>query len=61
MNRELLSNCCAADFDPFGYEKEDGVWQERCLNCKKLCEPLYIGKKDIENIRNCVQWNKEEK
>ena len=55
---DLLSNCCAADFNPLGYEKEEGIWQERCLNCGKLCEPIYIGKNDIENIRRCVEWNK---
>lgn len=53
---DLVSNCCAWDFDPFGYEKESGIWQERCLKCGKLCEPLYIGKKDIYNIRKLVEY-----
>lgn len=48
---ELLSNCCAWDFDPLGYEKEQGIWQERCLKCRKLCEPLWINENDIKNIR----------
>lgn len=48
---DLLSNCCAWDFEPLGVEKEPGVYQERCLKCHKLCEPLYIGLNDIKNIR----------
>ena len=55
---ELLSNCCASDFDAFGYEKEEGIWQERCDNCGKLCEPIYFSKYDIDNIRRCVEWNR---
>lgn len=55
---ELVSNCCASDFDVFGREKEDGIFQERCLNCGKLCEPIYLGKLDIENIKRCLEWNK---
>lgn len=55
---DLVSNCCAANFNPFGYEKYEGVWQEQCLNCGKLCEPLYLSGNDIENIRRCVAWNK---
>lgn len=51
-NGDLVSNCCAWDFNAFGVEKEEGIYQERCLKCGKLCEPLYIGKRDIENIRN---------
>lgn len=51
INGDLVSNCCAADFDPFGYEKEEGIYQERCLKCKKLCEPIYMSKRDIDNIR----------
>lgn len=47
---DLVSNCCAWDFEPTGFEKEPGIWQERCLKCGKLCEPLYIGTRDIENI-----------
>lgn len=54
---DLVSNCCASDFDAFGYEKEEGIWQERCLGCGKLCEPLWIGIKDIENIKRCVKIN----
>lgn len=54
---DLVSNCCASDFNPFGYEKEEGIYQERCLNCGKLCEPLYISQKDIENIHRCLEWN----
>jgi hypothetical protein len=46
----LVSNCCAWEFDPFGYEKDDGLWQERCLACGKPCEPLYISVRDIKNI-----------
>lgn len=38
---DLLSGCCGADFDPFGYEKEEGIWQERCLKCGEVCEPVY--------------------
>jgi hypothetical protein len=55
---DLVSNCCASDFDPMGYEKEEGIWQERCLNCKRLCEPLYIGKRDIENIHRCLRMER---
>lgn len=54
---DLLSNCCAWEFDSLGYEKEEGIWQERCLRCGKLCEPLWIGTKDIQNIRRCFDWN----
>lgn len=53
---DLLSNCCAADFDVFGYEKSEGIWQERCLNCGKLCEPLWISDINIINIHNCLKW-----
>ena len=49
---DLVSNCCAWDFNAFGFEKEEGIWQERCLKCGKLCEPLFIGTLDIKNIRN---------
>ena len=38
---DLLSDCCQADFDPLGYEKEQGIWQESCLKCGKFCEPVY--------------------
>ena len=38
---DLLSNCCKADFNPWGFEKEEGVWQERCNKCSKLCEVDY--------------------
>jgi hypothetical protein len=48
---DLVSNCCASDFDPWGFEKEEGIWQERCLKCRKLCEPLYISNRDIKNIQ----------
>ncbi len=58
---DLLSNCCAWDFDALGYEKEEGIWQEKCLKCGKLCEPIWIGVKDIENIRQCYKWNLNEK
>jgi hypothetical protein len=57
---DLLSNCCAWDFDAWGYEKEDGVWQERCLKCGKLCEPILISDLDIKNIHRCIEWNQEE-
>jgi hypothetical protein len=56
---DLLSNCCAADFDALGYEKEEGIWQERCLNCGNLCEPIMFSDKDIANIHRCVRWNTE--
>ena len=56
-NGDLLSNCCAWDFDALGYEKEEGVYQERCLKCGKLCEPLWIGDLDIKNIRRCGEMN----
>lgn len=60
MNKgDLVSNCCASDFDAWGYEKEEGVYQERCLNCGKLCEPLWISKNNIKNIKQCVKWNKQ--
>lgn len=52
FNGDLVSNCCAWDFNPLGVEKEEGIWQERCLKCGKLCEPLYISNRDIKNIRN---------
>ena len=58
---DLVSNCCAWDFDPFGYEKDEGVWQERCLKCNKLCETLYISKQDIKNIHNLDSLTQEEK
>lgn len=48
---DLVSNCCAWDFDGFGVEKEEGIWQERCLKCGKLCEPLWMNERDIKNIR----------
>lgn len=48
---DLLSNCCAWDFNPFGVEKEDGIYQERCSKCGKLCEPFYMSPIDIKNIR----------
>jgi hypothetical protein len=60
-NGELLSNCCAFDFDAFGFEKETGIWQERCLKCGKLCEPVWINNNDIKNIANCIKWNQENK
>ena len=57
---DLLSNCCAWDFEPLGYEKEEGMWQERCLKCGKLCEPLYISEIEIKNIRKLSELTKEE-
>lgn len=48
---DLLSNCCAWDFDPLGFEKEEGIYQERCLKCGNLCEPIYLSNRDIANIR----------
>lgn len=61
IDGKLLSNCCASDFDAFGYEKDEGIYQERCLSCGKLCEPLYLNKVDVENIKNCIEWNKKHK
>ena len=61
MTHDLVSNCCAWDFEPFGYEKDEGVWQERCLKCNKLCETLYISKQDIKNIHNLDSLTQEEK
>lgn len=55
MKYELVSNCCASDFDPLGYEKEEGVFQERCLKCGKLCEPLNLHEGVIKNIRACLE------
>ena len=40
----LFTECCRADFNPFAYEKGEGIWQERCLNCGKLCEPIWFKK-----------------
>jgi len=57
----LVSNCCATDFDAFGYEKEPGIWQERCTNCKKLCEPLMLSERDVANIQQCYVWNEKHK
>lgn len=58
MKTNLLSNCCASDFDPLGYEKEYGVWQERCDECGKLCEALLVSDMDVKNIKRCIKWNK---
>lgn len=56
MNQgDLVSNCCASDFDPWGYEKEEGIWQERCLKCGKLCESLYLHEDVIRNIKACLE------
>lgn len=55
---DLLSNCCAWDFDPWGYEKEEGIWQERCLKCGHLCEPILISENDIKNIRRLPELEK---
>jgi hypothetical protein len=38
---DLLSDCCNSDFDPLGFEKEEVIWQERCLKCGNLCEPTW--------------------
>ena len=57
-NGDLVSNCCASDFDAFVYEKDEGIYQERCLTCGKLCEPLYISQRDIKNIRMCKDYEK---
>ena len=57
MTTNLLSNCCAEDFDALGYEKEPGIWQERCDWCGKLCEPIMISDLDVANIKRCVKWN----
>lgn len=58
---DLVSNCCAWKFTACGYEKEEGIWQERCNHCGKLCEPIYMSKKDIKNIYRCIDWNAENK
>jgi hypothetical protein len=52
---DLVSNCCASDFDPFGFEKEEGIWQERCTKCGKLCESLYLHMDVIRNIKACLE------
>jgi hypothetical protein len=41
---QFKSGCCGADFDAFGHEKEEGIWQEKCLKCGKLCEPILTPK-----------------
>jgi len=41
---EFVSDCCHADFDPWGREKEEGIWQEKCLKCGNECEPILINK-----------------
>lgn len=56
---DLVSNCCASDFDPFGFEKEEGIWQERCLKCGKLCESLYLHEDIIRNIKACLEMEKK--
>lgn len=38
----LLSVCCRADFDPFGFDRPDCLWQEKCLKCGKECEVEYF-------------------
>ena len=38
----FFTECCRADFDAFAYEKEDGIYQERCFKCGKLCEPIWF-------------------
>lgn len=55
---DLLSNCCAWDFNPMGFEKEPGIWQERCIRCGRLCEPLWISERDIKNIRRITEFEK---
>lgn len=30
---DLVTDCCKADFDPWGYPREDGLWDEKCLKC----------------------------
>lgn len=55
---DFVSNCCASDFDPLGFEKEEGIWQERCLKCGKLCEPLDLHMDVIRNIKTCLEMEK---
>ncbi len=38
----FFTECCRTDFDALGLEKEPGIYQERCLKCKKLCEPKWF-------------------
>lgn len=38
---DLLSDCCGANFDAFGFKRGDGLWQEACLKCGRECEPVW--------------------
>lgn len=45
---ELLSECCQAEFDAFGFSKDDGLYQEKCLKCNKACEVNWMVPKEEE-------------
>lgn len=50
-NADLLSNCCRAEFDAFGFPKAYGLWQEKCLKCGKECEPIWYNEPDPKYVR----------
>lgn len=44
----LFTECCRADFDPLAVEVDD-VYQEKCLKCKRLCEPRWFNKGELSD------------
>ena len=38
----LLSDCCHAEFNPLGFQREDGLWDEECSKCHKPCDPIWV-------------------
>lgn len=54
----LLSDCCRSEFDPFGFEREDGLWQEKCLKCGKKCDPRHYEPRNYEP-QLAGEWEEE--
>lgn len=41
FDEKVLSDCCHSDYEPMGFVKEDGSYQDKCLNCGKPCESIW--------------------
>jgi hypothetical protein len=45
---QLVSKCCHADFDSWGFVREDGLWDEKCLKCGEKCEIILAKKTNLK-------------
>ena len=55
---DLVSDCCKSEFDPFGFSNDQGLWDEKCLKCGKLCD-VHYQKLSTPPHKEHGEWEKE--